>query len=173
MAKAIPETALKRLNEILERLELSLNVEKTKLVTATEESFDFLGFTVRYDRSKFSEGSYWNIFPSKKSCLKNRANLKSFLRRHLYCSPATIVKGLNPKIRGWINYFWIPGVSYSLKAQRDLRYYLCDRLRRYYRRKSQRRSKLYRRKAFDVLVRKYGLVDPSKQVPQPGPCECF
>ncbi len=33
---------------------------------------------------------------------------------------------------------------------------------RYYKRKSQRRSRLYGTQAFDLLVYKYGLIDPTK-----------
>ena len=51
---------------------------------------------------------------------------------------------------------------YPNKAKRNLRYYLFNRLQRYYKRKSQRKSKLYRRKAYDVLIHKYGLIDPTK-----------
>jgi hypothetical protein len=31
-------------------MELSINQEKTRLVDATKTSFDFLGFTIRYDK---------------------------------------------------------------------------------------------------------------------------
>ena len=65
-------------------------------------------------------------------------------------------------MRGWLNYFDIRGVSYPAMSKRRLRYYLSDRLNRYYNRKSQRKSRLYGQKAFEVLVSKYGLIDPSK-----------
>ncbi|WP_157820554.1 hypothetical protein [Candidatus Kuenenia stuttgartiensis] len=57
------------------------------------------------------------------------------------------------------------GVTYPNKVKRDLRYYLFRRLTRYYKRKSQRRSKLYNRGAFKELVNRYGLIDPTKYVP--------
>ena len=37
-----------------------------------------------------------------------------------------------------------------------------DKTFRFYKRKSQRKSKLYRQNAFVVLTEKYGLVDPTK-----------
>ncbi|QII11753.1 hypothetical protein KsCSTR_23740 [Candidatus Kuenenia stuttgartiensis] len=43
------------------------------------------------------------------------------------------------------------------------------RLPRYYKRKSQRRSKLYNRGAFKELVNRYGLIDPTKYVPARQP----
>jgi len=36
-----------------------------------------------------------------------------------------------------------------------------SRLYRYYNRKSQRKSRLYRHDAFEVLVNQFGLIDPS------------
>ena len=45
------------------------------------------------------------------------------------------------------------------KQDRDFRFYVL------YRRKSQRKCKLYRHKAFEVLVDKYNLIDPSKYAP--------
>jgi len=77
-------------------------------------------------------------------------------------TPTQVAAGLNRIIRGWINYFQIKGVSYPKKALRDLRYYLREKLNRYYKRKSQRKSKLYRQGAFEELVEKYGLIDPTK-----------
>jgi len=165
MGRQIPEAALEKLKSILDRMELRLNEEKTKLVQAREESFDFLGFTVRYDRDLYGTGKrYWNIVPSKKSCVKVRGKLKEYLRKYRHCNPLVLTRGMNPIIRGWVNYFWIPGVSYPQAAKKNLKRYLLSGLRRYYRRKSQRKSRLYRRNAFDVLVKRYGLIDPSNKM---------
>ncbi|MEX2592232.1 MAG: hypothetical protein WD426_05625, partial [Anditalea sp.] len=61
-----------------------------------------------------------------------------------------------------LNYFDIPRVSYPAVSKRRIRYYLLCRLTRYYNRKSQRKSRLYRRDAFGVMVEKYNLIDPTK-----------
>lgn len=77
---------------------LELSLSKTK-ITHIDEGFDFLGFNVRKYKGKLL------IKPSKK-------NIKSFLRetRRLIKSNATVatevlISQLNPKIRGWANYF--------------------------------------------------------------------
>jgi hypothetical protein len=100
--------------------------------------------------------------PSKKSEQKIRDKVKEYLSTHGHCRAEEIASGLNTIIRGWLNYFSIPGVSYPAMSKRRLRFYLYDRLYRYYNRKSQRKSRLYRHNAFDVLVTKYGLIDPTK-----------
>lgn len=46
--------------------------------------------------------------------------------------------------------------------KRNARYYLKKKLTRYYKRKSQRKCKLYKQGAFRVLTEKYGLIDPTK-----------
>ena len=66
------------------------------------------------------------------------------------------------KVRGWLNYFTIKGVSYVTMSKKRLRVYLQQKLNRYFNRKSQRRCRLYRQKAFEVLVQKKGLIDPTK-----------
>lgn len=48
--------------------------------------------------------------------------------------------------------------------KRKLRYYLYDKLNRYYNRKSQRKSRLYGQQAFEILVQKHGLIDPTKSL---------
>jgi RNA-directed DNA polymerase len=77
---------------------LELSPQKTK-ITHIDEGFDFLGFNVRKYKGKLL------IKPSKK-------NVKSFLgeTRRLIKSNATVatevlISQLNPKIRGWANYF--------------------------------------------------------------------
>ena len=159
----INKAILEKLQSVLGRMELLLNREKTKLVNVRTEPFDFLGFTLRYDKDLYgSDRKYLNIVPSKKSQEKVREKLSECLRKNSTAAPQELSKELNKIIRGWSNYFQISGVSYPKKAQRDLRYYLAKKLRRYYSRKSQRPSKLVRQRAFDVLVANYGLIDPSK-----------
>ena len=148
---------------LLEKLKLSLNMEKTKKVNAKTTSFDFLGFTIRYNKSIYdSQSRYWHVEPSKKSLIKTRGRISEILKKNGHLSPQCLVKELNPVIRGWSNYYTIPNVSYPSRAKGKITWYLYERLRRYYIRKSQRRCKLYKRKAMDVLVRHYGLINPVK-----------
>ncbi|HIE25241.1 MAG TPA: hypothetical protein EYP74_04495 [Anaerolineales bacterium] len=140
-----------------------LNKEKTQLVNAREKPFDFLGFTISYAQDLYGrDRTYLNIVPSKKTQKKMRKKLAECLRKNSTAAPQELSNELNKIIRGWSNYFRISGVSCPQKAMRDLRYYLANKLTRYYYRKSQRKSKLYRQRAFDVLVANYGLIDPSK-----------
>jgi len=162
----IPIEAIKELQKILAKMELKLNEEKSRLLSAKAEKFDFLGFSIRYEKDIHGrDKKYWNISPSQKSQKQIRIKIKEYLGKNGHQPAERIVTELNAKIRGWINYFTIEKVSYPAMAKRKLRWYLMDKLNRYYNRKSQRRSKLYSRRAFDGLTTKYGLVDPTKYKP--------
>lgn len=165
MGKTIPEEVLERLKNLLERMGLKLNEEKTRLINAKEESFNFLGFTFRYDKDiKGRNTRYWNVMPSKKSEQKIRDKVNEFLDTHGHSKAQEVVKGLNTIMWGWLNYFEIKGVSYPAMSKRRLRFYLMDRINRYYARKSQRKCRLYGHNAFEVLSSRYGLIDPTKFV---------
>jgi RNA-directed DNA polymerase len=163
MGKTLPTEIIDMLKNLLNRMGLTLNETKTRQIDARKESFDFLGFKIRYDRDIRGRNlRYWNIMPSVKSEQKIRDRLKDFLGSHGHSKAQDVASGLNLIMRGWLNYFDVEGVSYPAMSKRRLRFYLYNRLYRYYNRKSQRKCRLYGHNAFDVLVTKFGLIDPSK-----------
>ena len=163
LGEKITEEAMKRLRSVLTRMGLKLNEQKTRQVQARDTAFNFLGFTIRYDKDLYGgKKRYWNIVPSAKSENKIREKIREYLKRHGHYNPQQVAEGLNTIMRGWLNYFDIPKISYPAVSKRDLRYYLMESLYRYYNRKSQRRSRLYGTQAFELLVCKYGLIDPTK-----------
>ena len=163
MGKTLPVEITDKLKNLLNRMGLTLNESKTRQIDARKESFNFLGFTIRYDRDiKGRQTKYWNIMPSKKSEQKIRDKVKEYLKTHGHCKAQDVAIGLNSIMRGWLNYFEIKGVSYPAMSKRRLRFYLYNRLNRYYARKSQRKCRLYGHNAFEVLSSKFGLIDPTK-----------
>jgi len=169
MGKELPEEVIEKLKTLLQRMGVMLNESKTRHIDARADSFNFLGFTIRYDKDiKGRDFRYWNIVPSKKSEQKIRDKVKDYLKTHGHYKAGDIAVGLNSIIRGWLNYFSITGVSYPAMSKRKLRLYLSNSLFRYYNRKSQRKSRLYRQNAFEVLVARFGLIDPSKYAFSPA-----
>jgi len=162
MGDKIPQKLKSKVKKILEIMGLSLNDGKTKTVQAREESFGFLGFTFRYDKCLYNKGNrYFNVIPSKKAKKKLRVKISDYLKSAGHLLPMVIANDLNSKIRGWINYYTIPRVSYPSQAKRDIEWYLKGKLKRYYKRKSQRKSRLYSKGAFKILVENYGLIKPT------------
>jgi group II intron reverse transcriptase/maturase len=167
MGRSLPGEVIDRLKHLLCRMGLTLNETKTRMIEAKEEGFNFLGFTMRYDKDlQGRKTKYWNVMPSKKSEQKIRDKVSEYLKTHGHCNAQTVATGLNTIMRGWLNYFDIKGVSYPAMSKRMLRSYLSDSIFRYYARKSQRKCRLYGQKAFEVLTIRYGLIDPTKFVRQ-------
>jgi RNA-directed DNA polymerase len=77
---------------------LSLSEDKTRVVTL-EEGFDFLGFNVRRYRGKLL------IRPSKAAVRRIRERLRTELRSLRGTNAPTVIKKLNPIIRGWAAYY--------------------------------------------------------------------
>jgi group II intron reverse transcriptase/maturase len=170
MAKELKSGVPEYLAKMLERMKLKLNEEKSRTLDAIDEPFNFLGFTFRYDNDLYGRSTkYLNVMPSKNSRKKIREKIDKALNDYGHWPPEMISDKLNMMIRGWIYYFSIPKVSYPQEAKRKLRYYLRDRLNRYYRRKSQRKCRLHNRGAYEKLVSKYGLIDLAKWSPRLTP----
>lgn len=157
LARYIGKPVEQAVKNKVQELELTLNQEKTSIIKATQESFNFLGFTFRYDRHlNGAPGTYLNIFPSKKTVIKLHEKIHKVLTPGNKKNARELVKELNQILVGWRNYFDAPG-TYPRKVFRDVNWYLCQRISQFYRRKSQRRSKLYGHKAYEHLI-KEGLV---------------
>lgn len=163
IGKRITEESKEVLRSLLDRMGLKLNETKTREINAKETPFNFLGFTIRYDRDiRGQNKKYWNIVPSDKAQKRIREKISTFLDEAGHYSPNQVAEGLNAMLRGWLNYYDIPQVSYPKMSRRKLRHYLLEKLYRYYNRKSQRRSRLFGQQAYEVLISKYGLIDPVK-----------
>ena len=167
MGKTLKEAALKKLRDLLNRMGLRLNEEKSKQINAKETPFNFLGFVFRYDQSFKHPGKekFWNVKPNEKSNKKIREKIRTVLQTMGHCKAEILVERLNATIRGWINYFEIKEISYPYVAKRKLNDYLRMRIKKYFNRKSQRKSRLYGKKSFEILVEKFGLIDPMKYSP--------
>jgi RNA-directed DNA polymerase len=77
---------------------LAFNEDKTRVVTL-DEGFDFLGFNVRrYGRKLL-------IKPSKTAVRRIRERLRTELRSLRGTNAPTVIKRLNPIIRGWAAYY--------------------------------------------------------------------
>jgi RNA-directed DNA polymerase len=130
-AKAILQAVRERLQEV----KLRLNEEKSRLVYCkdyrrTEQypdvQFDFLGFSFqpRAVQSKKEPGTSFTGFVagiSKDSQVKIRTALRELINRHtLPLDTPSLATRLNPKLRGWINYYGWNGT----KQLRSLTVYL-------------------------------------------------
>jgi RNA-directed DNA polymerase len=100
------EEALKVVRRVLERLGLSLNETKTRIVDAAAASFDFLGFSIRMSRGMRTGKPYPNVRPSEKSLMRIKTKLTQLTGRELTpIAMDKIVGHVNRSLKGWANYF--------------------------------------------------------------------
>ena len=125
------------------RMGLTINREKTRVVNLAEEkaSFDFLGFTFRYDRDLKGRGHrYLHVGPSRKAMRKERATLEEMTGpRYCFVPLPELIRQLNRHLRGWANYFqW----GHPRRSFRAINRHVRQRLEKHVNRRSQRRFHL-------------------------------
>lgn len=90
-------------------LGLRLHPDKTRIVCIRrgEEGFDFLGFHHRMVESRKRRGRFYlQKWPSNRAMASIRAKVRERTdRRYVGRSVDQVVRGLNPVLRGWGNYF--------------------------------------------------------------------
>jgi len=101
------EVAYKRLAEELNKLRITVNREKTKIVDLTQKkTFSFLGFV--YRRVKTYKGKWIvTIKPKMKARVSLLRKLKEIFHRYRSKPVSQVIQLINPILRGWVNYFRI------------------------------------------------------------------
>ncbi|RUR20197.1 hypothetical protein ELY21_01370 [Legionella sp. km535] len=86
------------IEEFLSKRGLKLSKEKTT-ITHIDQGFDFLGYNIRKYKEKLL------IKPSKNNIKTFLANIRDIIKRAKATRTEDLINILNPKIRGWTNYY--------------------------------------------------------------------
>jgi len=153
LTKSNTERVLRGIKAVLDDLSLSLNEDKTRVIEANQESFDFLGFTIMMVENPKTGKIFPLIRPSKKAMKNIRMEIRELTcKRNLMLPEEVIVTKLNDAVRGWVNYFYYRHCSRSMSV---LKHYIERRVKIFLKRKHRLTS--YSAYSFNYLYDSLGL----------------
>ena len=146
----------KRLQEELNKIGVTLNADKTRLVNAEEGGiFSFLGF--RFKRIRTRQGKEGVLrLPKIESRTKLLKKLKEVFRHYRSHSVSRVIGEINPILRGWVAYFRIGNSSRCFAFIKD---WVEKKLRRHLMRSRKRKGFGWKRWSSQWLYRILGLFD--------------
>ena len=150
--------AERRLKEELSRLGVQLNSEKTKIVEMEQgETFGFLGFDYRL--IKMNQRKMVLIRPKKENVQHLLTKVREHLKKNRNQNVYQMIKGLNPILRGWVNYYRI---GHSSKEFSFIREWAERKIRRFVRKSQGRKGYGWKEWSKQVVYEQWGLYDDYK-----------
>jgi RNA-directed DNA polymerase len=128
--RAWADRALARVRREAEAIGVSLNTEKTRLVTITDERavFAFLGFEFRWVPSTKTGRWYPCLTPRPQKITAVLRTVRDTLQTSRHLSVQAAVAQVNPILRGWVNYL---EVGNSSQAFNKVKYHVERKVRRF------------------------------------------
>jgi group II intron reverse transcriptase/maturase len=150
------QEAMVVMQQMMQRLKLTVNEAKTHICQIPKETFDFLGYTFGRCYSWKDGRPFIGTRPSAKRLARIREAISTMTQRNTTGATAEeLVKSLNRMLVGWANYFSLGPVSRAYQSvDRHVRY----RLRQWLRAKHGQGRIDYKRHSDAYLEQELGLV---------------
>ena len=150
--------ALERIRKEAEAIGVSLNTDKTRVVTLTEPdtSFAFLGFDIRWQPNPTIHKGYPHTCPRRKAVINVLRNVRDTLRHSQHLPVRDAVARVNQVVRGWVNYFRRGNSSRTFDVVRTA---VEKKVRRYAVKKRKRKGFGWTRWSSAVVYGTWGLFD--------------
>ena len=155
LGKAPAPVMLSAFTQIMERLKLPVNIQKTRCLRCPDEALEFLGYRIGTNYRPKGKGAYIGTRPSQSSVQSIcRRISEQTARQYGTLDHDEMVRRLNWMLSGWSNYLYLGQVSpayvaVDAHATKRLRQWLC--------RKHKVSSRKYVRFSNTRLYEKYGL----------------
>lgn len=142
LCKERPEFYLEQAKQVLDRLGLTLNAKKTRVLNAKGEPFDFLGHRFAVQASKLTGEPKTFYYPAPKAMKSVKRKIREVVRTGQHWNlPELVKEKINPLLRGWGNYFKTGNArKHFLSIANYTTWALCIMLRK----KHKKRSKGWR-----------------------------
>lgn len=154
MAGHHSQELMAKLKEIVTQLKLRLKPNKTRILNAEYEPFDFLGFTFTRALSRHKDKRTTYFYPSHKAENAIRGRIRQIVDYHRPVKVEQLVKELTPVLRGWVNYF---KVANSSRKFGKIKFYTAQRIRKFMRRHAGKVGYGYKQYPDTFLYQKLGV----------------
>jgi RNA-directed DNA polymerase len=149
--------AMAKMTELMNRLGLEVNQEKTRLVRVPGHRFDFLGYTIGVFYGRGGRPYFGTAISNKAISQVTRKIHDETSRRWLQDPPEKRILEVNRILRGWCGYFDQGPV---FQPYRTVARYTERRMRRWLMKKHKRRGTGYRQYSDEYLYGTLGLFNP-------------
>ncbi|MFH1777591.1 MAG: group II intron maturase-specific domain-containing protein, partial [Candidatus Omnitrophota bacterium] len=154
MTKYRAEGYMKGLKRMIEGIKLRLKAEKTHIINAEREGFNFLGYRFIRAKSKKTKKMTTYYYPSEKAEKAIRRRIREVVDYRRPVKVEEIVRELNPVIMGWVNYF---RKANSVRKFEKIKYYTAQRVRKFIRRRRNEKGYGYNKYPYNYLYQNRGL----------------
>jgi group II intron reverse transcriptase/maturase len=150
------DEAMTAMRDMMQKLKLTVNEQKTHACRLPEDKFDFLGYTFERLYSPRTGNAYLSMRPSRKKVSRVCQEITALTRRNTRGRETSEqVRRLNRLLAGWGNYFRAGTVQ---PIYHTVNRHACERLRKWLCAKHKYQGGGYTRFSHEYLVKQLGLI---------------